>query len=182
MIKSYIKIALRNIWKSKAFSFINIVGLSISMSLGLLIILIVKEQYSFDRFHKDADRVYRIDTRAIRANGSTEDYASVPLPVAAELKDKYSFAEEIVRLNRSVNQDIVYGDLRVPIFGFFADPSFFRVFNFKLEKGNPATALSSPAGLVLTQEAAKKIFGNEDPLGKTVELRGFGNFTVNGVL
>lgn len=151
------------------------------MSLGLLIILIVKEQYSFDSFHKDADRVYRIDTRAIRTNGSTEDYASVPLPVAAELKDKYAFTEEIVRLNRRVNQDVIYGDTRVPIFGFFADPSFFRVFNFKLEKGDPATALSSPNGLVLTQEAAKKIFGNADPLGKTVELNSYGNFTVNGV-
>ena len=182
MFKSYIKVALRNIWKSKAFSFINIVGLSVSMSLGLLIILIVKEQYSFDRFHSDADRIYRVNTKSLRVGGGTEDYASVPLPVAAELKDKYSFSEEIVRLNRRVNQDIVFGDVRVPVFGFFADPSFFKVFNFKLEKGNSATALSSPDGLVLTQEAAKRIFGDVDPLGKTVELIGYGNFTVNGVM
>ena len=182
MLKSYIKIALRNIWKSKAFSMINIVGLSFSMSLGLLIIVMVREQYSFDRFHRDADRVYRVDTKALRTNGSTEDYASVPLAVAAELKENYSFAEEIVRLNRRVNQDLVYGNVRVPVYGFFADPSFFSVFNFKLEKGNAATALTSPDGLVITREAAKRIFGNEDPLTKTVELNGYGNFTVNGVL
>ena len=182
MIRNYIRIALRNIWSNKTFSLINIIGLSVSMSLGLLIILIVKEQYSYDDFHKDADRVYRVDTRALRVNGGTEDYATVPLPVAAVLKESYSFTDEIVRLNRHLNQDLKYGDVTVPISGLFADPSFLEVFNFKLEKGNPSTALSSPDGLVLTPESAKKVFGNTDPIGKTVELNGYGNFTVTGVL
>jgi putative ABC transport system permease protein len=182
MIKNYITIALRNIWVNKTFSFINIAGLSVSMSLGLLIILIVKEQYSFDRFHNDADRIYRVDTKALRVGGGSEDYASVPLPLANVLKDNYSFTEEVVRLNRRLNQDIVYGTTKVPISGLFADPSFFKVFNFRLEKGDPVTALSSPEGLVVTHESAKKIFGNEDPMGKTVELRGYGNFKITGVL
>ena len=132
MIKNYIKIAIRNIWANKTFSFINIVGLSVSMSLGLLIILIVKEQYSFDRFHKDADRIYRVDTRALRVGGGSEDYATVPMPVATVLKENYSFTEDIVRLNRRLNQDIVFGNVRVPVRGLFADPSFLKVFNFKL--------------------------------------------------
>ena len=182
MIKNYIKIAIRNIWANKTFSFINIVGLSVSMSLGLLIILIVKEQYSFDNFHKDADRIYRVDTRALRVGGGSEDYATVPTPLATVLKENYSFTEDIVRLNRRLNQDIVFENIRVPVSGLFADPSFLKVFNFKLEKGDPATALSSPASLVLTQETAKKIFGNEDPLGKIIEIKGYGNFTVSGVL
>src|SRR6188474_2468735 len=182
MIKNYIKIAIRNIWANKTFSFINIAGLSVSMSLGLLIILIVKEQSSFDGFHNDVDRIYRVDTKALRVGGGSEDYASVSLTLATVLKNNYSFTEEIVRFNRRLNPDIVYGNTRVPISGLFADPSFFKVFNFKLEKGNPANALSSPEGLVVTQESAKKIFGNEDPMGKTVELRGYGNFKVTGVL
>jgi len=182
MIKNYIKIAMRNIWANKTFSFINIVGLSVSMSLGLLIILIVKEQYSFDNFHKDADRIYRVDTRALRVGGGSEDYATVPTPLATVLKENYSFTEDIVRLNRRLNQDIVFENVRVPVSGLFADPSFLKVFNFKLEKGDPATAFSSPSSLVLTQETAKKIFGSEDPLGKTIEIRGYGNFTVSGVL
>ncbi len=182
MIKNYIKIAIRNIWANKTFSFINIVGLSVSMSLGLLIILIVKEQYSFDNFHKDADRIYRVDTRALRVGGGSEDYATVPMPLATVLKENYSFTEDIVRLNRRLNQDIVFGNVTVPVSGLFADPSFLKVFNFKLKKGDPNTALSSPAGLVLTQETAKKIFGSEDPLGKTIEIRGYGNFTISGVL
>jgi putative ABC transport system permease protein len=118
----------------------------------------------------------------LRVGGGSEDYATVPLPLAKVLKDNYSFTEDMVRLDRRLNQDIVFGNVRVPVRGLFADPSFLKVFNFKLEKGDPATALSSPAGLVLTQETAKKIFGNEDPLGKTVEIRGYGNFTVSGVL
>src|SRR5215203_417573 len=182
MIRNYIKIAIRNIWANKTFSFINIVGLSVSMSLGLLIILIVKEQYSFDRFHEDGDRIYRIDTRALRVGGGSEDYATVPMPLATVLKENYSFTEDIVRLNRGLNQDIVFENVRVPVRGLFADPSFLKVFNFKLEKGDPATALSSPGGVVLTQETAKKIFGNEDPFGKTIEIKGYGNFTVSGVL
>ena len=131
MIKNYIKIAIRNIWANKTFSFINIVGLSVSMSLGLLIILIVKEQYSFDRFHNDADRIYRVDTRALRVGGGSEDYATVPLPLATVLKENYSLTEDIVRLNRRLNQDIAFGNVRVPVSGLFADPSFLKVFNFK---------------------------------------------------
>ena len=182
MIKNYIIIALRNIWSNKTFSFINAVGLSVSMSLGLLIILIVKEQYSYDNFHKESDRIYRIDTKALRVNGGSENYATAPMPVAAALVEGYSFTDEVVRLNRNLRGDIVFENVTVPVEGLFADPSFFNVFNFKLEKGNPSTALSSPDGLVLTQQAAKKIFGNTDPIGKMVELKGYGNFTITGVL
>src|SRR6187401_1153730 len=128
MIKNYIKIAIRNIWANKTFSFINIVGLSVSMSLGLLIILIVKEQYSLDRFHKDADRIYRVETRALRVGSGSEDYATVPTPLATVLKENYSFTEDIVRLNRRLNQDMIFGNVRVPVSGLFADPSFLKIF------------------------------------------------------
>ena len=127
MIKSYLKIALRNIWANKTFSFINIVGLSVSMSLGLLIILIVKEQYSFDRFHNDAGRIYRVNTRALRAGGGSEDYASTPLALATVLKEGYSFTDDVVRLNRNLNPDLVYGNVKVAVHGLFADPSFLKV-------------------------------------------------------
>lgn len=182
MIKNYLIIALRNIRRNKTFSAINIIGLAISMSLGLLIILIIKEQFEFDNFHKDADRIYRVNTSALRVNGETENYASVPLALAEVLKDNYSFTESVVRLNRQLNCDAKANNTILPVHGFFADPSFLTVFNFILEKGNPATALSSPDGIVLTKEAAKKIFGNGDPIGKTISLNGYGNYLVSGVL
>jgi putative ABC transport system permease protein len=181
MIKSILLTSIRNIFRHPLFSFINVVGLSVSMSLGLLIIVIIKEQYSFDKFHRDADRIYRVNTRAIRVNGGTEDYASSPFIMGTSLKDGYAFSEEVVRFNARLNGDATWDKTTVPIHGFFADPSFLDVFNFKLEKGNPATALNDPDGIILTQETAKKIFGNSDPMGKTISMGGYGNYTVKGI-
>lgn len=138
------------------------------MSLALLVILLVREQYTYDNFHRDADRIYRVNTRALRVSGGTEDYASTPLPIGHVLKEDYAFAEEVVRVNRRFNGDAVYGNVNVPLGGLFADPSFLVVFNFQLEKGNPASALNDSKSLVLTQQAAMKLFGNREPLGQSV--------------
>ncbi len=181
MIKNYFKTAWQNIFGNRTFSLINIIGLSVSMSLGLLVILIIKEQYSFDDFHHDANRIYRVNTRAIRTEGDSEPYASAPIALGAALKDGYSITEDVVRIYGRLNGDAVYANTTVPVQGFFADPSFLRVFNFKLKSGNAATALSSPNDILLTATSAKKIFGNADPIGKTLTLNGFGNFIVKGI-
>jgi putative ABC transport system permease protein len=152
------------------------------MSLGMLIILIVKEQLTFDNFHKDGDRIYRINTRALRVEGGSEPYASAPFPIGRALKEDYTFTENVVSINRSLNADITYGNVNVPLKGLIADPSFLQVFNFQLEKGNPATALSQPNNLILTKETAERIFGTQEPLGQTVSIKGFGDFTITGVL
>ena len=112
MIKSILTTAFRNILRNRSFSLINLVGLSVSMSLGMLIILIVKEQYTFDNFHHDADRIYRINTKALRTDGGTELYASSPLPIGRVLKEDYSFTENVVRINKSLNGDAVYGNVK----------------------------------------------------------------------
>jgi putative ABC transport system permease protein len=182
MIRSIITTALRNIIRNKSFSIINLIGLSVSMSLCMLILLIVKEQYTYDNFHKDTDRIYRVNTMAVRVNGEREPYASSPLPLGASLKDEYSFAENVVRFNRQLNADAVYGNVNVPIRGLFTDPEFFDVFNFEFEKGNPASALTEPNCLVITQETAHKIFGQQEPLGQTISLKGYGEFVITGVL
>jgi putative ABC transport system permease protein len=181
MLKSIFLTSIRNIFRNPVFSFINLFGLAVSISLGLLVILIVKEQYSFDNFHKDTDRIYRIDTKALRKEGGSENYASSPYVMGTAIKDGYSFAEYVVRINSQLNGDAKYQNVTVPLHGLFADPSFLNVFNFQLEKGNPSTALNDPDGIILTQETAKKIFGNDDPIGKIVTLSGYGNFTVKGV-
>ncbi len=181
MFKNYVKIAWRNIFRNRSFSLINIIGLSVSMSLGLLVILILKDQYSFDDFHKDADRIYRVDTKAIRTDGGAELYASAPFALGTALKENYSLTDDVVRINSQLNGDAVFENVSVPVHGFFADPSFLNVFNFKLEKGNPATALKSPDDILLTHVSAKKIFGNANPLGKTVTIKGYGEFIVKGI-
>ncbi len=181
MIKSIFLTAIRNISRNPLFSFINIFGLSVSMSLGLLIIIIVKDQYSYDKFHQDANRIFRINTGAIREGGGRENYATTPFALGTALKEGYSFSENVVRINRNLNGDVEYEKITVPVHGFFADPSFLEVFNFKLAKGNPSTALNEPDGVLLTADAVKRIFGNADPLGKTINFKGYGNFTVKGV-
>lgn len=182
MLKSIITTALRNIFRNKSFSIINLVGLSVSMSLGMLIIMIIKEQMTFDNFHADSERIFRVNTRAIRLEGGSEEYASSPLPLGQVLKDDYTFAEEVVTINRNLNGNAVYGNVNVPVSGLIVDPSFFKVFNFQFENGDASTALSQPNSLVLTHEAAEQIFGIGEPLGQTIAISGYGDFTITGIL
>lgn len=182
MIRSIFLTSIRNLFRNRTFSLINLIGLSVSMSLGLLIILIVKEQYTFDTFHKDTDRIYRINTLALRVTGDSEPYATVPLPVGHAIRDEYTFTDEVVCINRWFNGDAVYGNVNVPVQGLFADPSFLKVFNFPLDRGNPSTALNEPNSLILTKTAAERIFGKAEPLGQTMTIGGYGEFVVTGVL
>ncbi len=182
MLKNILTIALRNIYRNRTFSLINLIGLSVSMSLAMLIIIIIKEQYTFDNFHQDRDRIFRVNTRALRVEGGSDEYASAPLPIGRTLKDEYTFAEEVVRINRKLEGDATYGNVNVPVQGLIVDPSFLTVFNFPLLKGNPATALKEPNGLILTQATAERIFGKTEPLGQTLSIMRYGDFTVTGVL
>ena len=182
MIKNIFITALRTILRHRAFSLINLIGLSVSMSLAMLIILIVKEQYTFDNFHSDSERIYRVNTRALMAEGYTLDYASAPLPVGNAISDSYSFSETVVRVNRYFNGEATHATVTAPMNGLRVDPSFLNVFNFPLQKGNAITALAEPNGLVLTQRSAEKIFGTSDPIGQTLSISGSGDFIVTGVL
>jgi putative ABC transport system permease protein len=182
MLKSILITSFRNIFRNRSFSLINLVGLSVSMSLGMLIILVVREQYTFDNFHQDSDRIYRINTRALRVNGDRELYASSPLPIGNVLKQDYSFAEEVVRINKGLSGDAEYGTVNVPLSGLIVDTSFLQMFNFPMESGSPLTALKDPSSIVLTPACAEKIFGRVDPMGKVLKVKGFGEFVVTGVL
>ncbi|HMJ67864.1 MAG TPA: ABC transporter permease [Cyclobacteriaceae bacterium] len=182
MFKSILTTALRNLTRQRAFSIINLLGLSVGMSLALLIIMIVKDQFTFDNFHNNADRIYRINTRALRTNGGTEPYASAPLALAKVMAEDYTYSEKVVRINRQFSGDAIYGSVNIPLGGFMADQSFFEVFNFPFEKGDPATALKDPKGIVLTQVAAEKLFGRQEPLGQTISFGKLGEFHVTGVL
>lgn len=182
MFRSIITTAVRNLLRNKSFSFINLAGLSISMSLCMLIINIVKEQYAFDNFHADADRIFRVNTRAMRVSGGHEDYASTPLPLGAALRDGYTLIEDVVRIRSNFHGDATHGTVNVPVSGLTVDPSFFQVFNFSLTEGDVTSALHEPHHVVLTTETAKRLFGNDGALGKTITVSGYGDFTVAGVL
>ena len=183
MLDIHIKIALRNLRKYKFFSALNVIGLALSMSVSLLIITIVRNQFGYDKFHPAPERTYRLITEAIRKEGGTEKYGSTPFPLGTALRNDFAVAEEVASLGlRAPRGDAKVEGRTLPIQSFYADPAFFRVFGFQLEAGNAATALNEPFSMVLTKEAAIKFFGNENPLDKTLDVTGFGQFKVTGVL
>lgn len=182
MINNYFKLALRNLAKNKLFSFINIFGLALSMSVSLFIILMIQDAYRYDTFHPDSERVYRINTEAIRKSGHRESYASTPYPVGAVLAAGYTKVESSCRFLRRFNTETNGAGKILPIRGLFTEPSFFDIFGFRLLEGDEATALNEPYTIVLTAESADKFFPRESALGKTLEVSGYGAFKVTGVL
>lgn len=192
MFKNYFIIAFRNLFRHKFFALINIFGLAAGMSICLLIISMLLEQKSYDDFHTNKDRIYRVTTLAGRENATT------PSLLADELKN-YPAIEKTVRLKRGFGGDATYHQTTIPLIGFFADSTLLSLFDFPLLYGNPARALTAPFSVVLSQETAEKLFGQQNPVGETISLeeRGldafgfnmgahqaqpYGEFTVTGVL
>ncbi len=172
MIKNYFKIAFRNLWKNKVFSFINIMGLTVGMTACFLIFLYVKFELSYDSFHTKADHIYRLvsdiktPTEVLHASGPA-------WAVAPNAKDEFPEIESFVRIATDDNVLIKKGNIKFEeTNAAWADSAFFKVFDFKLLKGNPNTALKEPFSVVFTETAAKKYFGNSDPIGQTLLITG----------
>ncbi len=182
MIKNYFKVAWVNLVRNKSVSFINIFGLALGMSLCLLIITILKDQFSFDKFHPDADRVYRINTEAVRKNGSTEDYASSPYALAIYLKQNISSIENVVPLANTLNGDAVANGKQLAVSGLMTNREFLKVFGFSMLNGDKNTALNEPNTIVLTEKTAAKFFGKQNPVGQVISFKGLADFKITGVL
>ncbi len=176
MIKNYFKTAWRTLTKYKAFSFINIFGLAVAMSVCMLLILMLSDQMSYDSFQKNKDRIYRLATTPLN---QTRLRATIPFPVANTLESDCPAVEDAVYLRRGFGGDAIYNQKYAGIKGYFSTPSFFKVFSYDLEEGNPATALQKPGSIVISGKAAKKLFGKEDPVGKTIQFsnRGLNEWT-----
>jgi putative ABC transport system permease protein len=167
MIKNYFKTAWRNLKKYKAFSFINIFGLATAMSVCMLMILMLSDQLSMDRFHKHKHRIYRLATTSL---DNDRLRATIPFPVANSLAESSPAIEEAVFLRRGFGGDAVHEQKYAEIKGYFSTPSFFKVFSYELEYGDAATALNQPGSIVISKQAAERLFGQADPLGKTVQF------------
>jgi len=182
MLKNYLKIALRHLKKHKGYSFINIIGLALGLACCVLILFFVQDELSFDRFHTDADRIYRVVFNGYAPNSPPDRFSSVSRPVGRVMREEYPEVEHLVRFNYwnpvVKHQGTYFYDDDV----LFAEPELFDVFSFPLLKGDPATALREPNTLVLTETAERKYFGDEDALGRTLTLNDTLAFTVTGVL
>ncbi|WP_373512725.1 ABC transporter permease [Persicitalea sp.] len=173
MLHNYLKIAYRNLLRSKAFSAINIVGLSLGLATCMIIGLFVLDELSFDRFHEKADRIVRVTFRANMGGNKIEE-ANVMPPTAKTLQRDYPEVLEATRL-RTAGAFII--EKEADIFKeegvVFADPNFFQVFSFPLVSGNSQTALVKPNTLVISEKMAQKYFGNEDPIGKVLSAKNY---------
>lgn len=180
MLRTNIKIAFRSLLSHKFFSLLNIIGLALGMSACLTVILILMDQMNYDRFHPNSDRVFRI----ICQQEDGMKLATTPYPLGDALFREFSAVESGVRLVRSIQgtDATTASNLTLPVTGFFTEPAFFNVFGFKLETGNPATALSEPNTMVISKETAERFFANKNPVGETLTLRNRGIYRITGVV
>ena len=181
MFKNYLKIAIRQIKRQKGYSFINISGLAIGMTCCMLILLWVQDELSYDKFHENADHIYRINK--IWRKGEIAHYATTPAPLAQALKEEFPEINNSARFDPAGQMIVAYS--KTTFYennGAYADPSFFELFDFPFVKGNPKTALSNPSSIVITENMADKYFGTEDAIGKTLRINNQYDFLVTGIM
>lgn len=169
MFKNYIKTAWRNLWKGRIFNGMNIVGLSVAIASSTLLLLTVFFESSYDGFHKNIDNIYQLYFTVSRP-GSPQKTGSMPVPLAPTLKADYPDVKYVTRVAGGPPATITYGDKQIQQDVLFVDPDYFNIFSFPVIKGNK-TALSGLNDVVLTKASAKAIFGNADPIGKTIVVK-----------
>lgn len=181
IIQNYFKTSFRNLAKNKLFSAINIIGLAISMSVGLLLITFVTELKNFDTFHANYDRIYRVNNTYHAPGEEPDYYASTSILAGRKIETTLSGVEDLVIINRAFRRDLVVGEKTLAIKGLWASDGFFRVFSFDLLSGNAESALNDPYTLVLTETSALKLFGRISVVGEVVSIEDE-NYTVTGVM
>jgi ABC-type antimicrobial peptide transport system permease subunit len=187
MVTSYIKTSGRNIFRNQLFSFINIVGLAVSMAVGLLLIAMLHDLWKYDRFHENYDRIYRITSRhqyLLNKNSEfqNEPFATSSPRAAFEIKNTFPGVDDLAILQRDFSGDFTSGDKTIPLSGLWANEGVLSVFSFPLVHGNVQTALKEPFSVLLTQKSAEKLFGETDVVGRTITFNDDREWTVTGVM
>ncbi len=184
MLKNYLRVAVRNVMRHKALSFINICGLALGMAACLLILQYVGFELSYDKFHAKKDQIYRIRNDKYK-NGEVVQRGVVSYPVVAKAMQKdFPEVQNYVRIAPWIADHTIlrYGDKVFREKGLlFAEPSLFSIFSFPLIKGNVATALMNPSSIVLSESKAREIFGKEEAMGKIISFEGKKPFVVTGI-
>jgi len=182
MLKNYLLTALRNIIKNKQVTIFNILGLSFSMSVCLLIIVIIQDQYSYDKMHSERNNIYRIQSIDNNSKYALNKYASTTYPLADELAKKHTFVDKITVVNNSFGGEAKFEDSFINLSGYYTDERFFDVFDFNLIRGEAGEVLDEPYSIVLRDDIARKFFGEEDPVGKTITIEDYGELKITGII
>ncbi|MEM1405683.1 MAG: ABC transporter permease [Bacteroidota bacterium] len=179
MIKNYIKIAFRNLSRFKAYSFINLLGLALGLTVSILILLFVADELAYDQFHVNRDRLFKIVT----SNSDGGGLETNAWPVAYRLATDFPEVEATI-YSRAMpsNMMVNYESKRYQHTAYFASKDFFKLFSFNLIEGNAETALKEPFSIVITEDIKQRYFGSDVVLGKTITLRDSLDFTITGVV
>jgi putative ABC transport system permease protein len=185
MLSNYLKTAFRSLLRHRFFSAINIFGLAVAMALSMVIIMLVADQMTYDRYNTKRDRIYRLNAIPQGLNGEAyNEYATTALPLKQELLDNYTGVEKAVRIMRGFGNMWleIEQNVNIPVAGYFADPEILELFEYELEYGDVHTALVEPYSVVLTKKAAKKLFKQDNPIGETFKVGKEGPYKITGVL
>ena len=183
MLIHYFKTVARNLWRSKLFSLVNVLGLSIGMAACLLILHYVNFEKSYDKFYKDSRRIYRLRYDRSSEEGQIVQFASCCPPAADAIRGAYPEVEEIARIFRYRgvvslrNRDINFTEDRM----YFAEPGFFNIFDFKFSQGDAADGIREPNSAFISRSTARKYFGVEVPLGQTLSVDGRTDYKIAGI-
>ncbi len=167
MLKYNLITSFRSIKRNLSFSVINISGLSIGLTLVIILLVWLQFEFSFDKFHENADRIFRVVVE-FEGEKSSDNFADTPAPLGAALKKDIPEVEDYVRFGNlgrvlvNYENEQYWEEIRL------ADPSIFKIFSFKLLKGNPETALNNLGSVILSETKAKKYFGSRNPMGQTL--------------
>ena len=189
MWRNYIKLALRSLYKNKIYSIINLVGLAVGMACCLVIVLYVIDELSYDKFHANTERIYRVlhhysgeEKKDLISPRPEEFQVWGNAPVGPALANNLPEIEKMVRFTSPRSFLVQGGETRFQEDVVFIDSTVFEVFDFELLEGNPSKALAAPNNIVLSESMATKYFGNESAMGKTLVLQNAESFTVAGVM
>ena len=183
MLYNYFKIAIRFFKKNLSYSVLNVLGLSIGLASAIICLLHINYEFSYDKFHSNSENIYRL----VSGNPNSGQYwACMAAPVPVVLKENFPEVEEYIRIGRyswDPKTIVKYENKSFNVDNFLlVDPSFFKVFDFKLIQGNEDEVLSSPNSVVITESNAKKFFGNESPIGKMIKVDGKHNYEIKGIV
>ncbi len=182
MLKNYLITALRNLRRQKGYSLLNISGLALGMACSILVIFYIHHELSYDRFHADADRIFRVTMEGM-LNGEPVNVAITPTPLAASLLSRYPEVVSAARIRKRSAMPVAFADREfIEPEIIYADPALFDVFTLPLIRGDAQTALARPYTVILTERLARKYFSGEDPLGKSLTFDNRADFAVTGVI
>ena len=183
MLKNYIITSFRYLTRHKTFSFINIFGMSIALACCLLILLFIRNELTYDRFHENSDYIYRIYTKRVSSSGKVSYHNFTPAPLADPILNETTGVENLTRIGISRPYWVFSGEKSIKAEVTPVDPSLFDLFSFPLENNSKGSqALNSISDAVISKKLAKKLFSNEQPVGKSLRIHEMGDFLITGVL